>query len=290
MSDRLPPLPALLAFEAAARLGGFQQAAGELHLTPSAISHRIRQLEADLGRSLFERRHRGVGLTAEGSRYYATVRDALQRIADASEALRAAQRKTLRLSAAPALGSKWLVGRLTRFQEAHPEIDFSLSTGTGLAPLLAGEADLGLRYGDEEWPGLDAWKLFDETIVAVCSPAYAARLPRRDSLLEARGLRHPLLSWEAWATACGCPAPGTPGARFDDALLMLEAAVAGQGVALITATLAAPYLAAGTLCQPVAAACPGQGFYVVAPRSAQEKPWVRDFIRWLVRDAHQSLA
>jgi LysR family glycine cleavage system transcriptional activator len=289
MSRALPPLHTLAAFEAAARLGGFRQAAESLHLTPSAISHRIKQLETFLGKPLFERRHRGVALTADGRRYYAAVHDAFQRLADVTEALRETPRKLLRISAAPAVGSKWLVGRLTRFQEAHPEIDFELSTGTGLAPLLAGEADLGLRYGDEEWPGLDAWKLFDETVIVVCSPGYAARLsglPAPAALDGARLLRHPLLSWQQWFAAAGLQRPEPAGPRYEDALLMLEATAAGQGVALITATLAAPYLASGALVQPVPATCPGQGFYAVAPRSAQEKPWVMDFIRWLVRDAH----
>lgn len=288
MSRDLPPLHTLAAFEAAARLGGFQQAAESLHLTPSAVSHRIRQLETFLGKPLFERRHRRAVLTADGKRYYATVHDAFARLADITDALRDAPRKLLRLSAAPAVGSKWLVGRLTRYQEAHPEVEFELSTGTGLAPLLASDADLGLRYGDEEWPGLDAWKLFDETIIAVCSPGYAdclKGLPSPTALDGARLLRHPLLSWKQWFAAAGLGRPEPPGPRYEDALLMLEAAAAGQGVALMTATLTAPYIANGTLVQPLPLACPGQGFYAVAPHSARHKPWVMDFIRWLIRSA-----
>lgn len=288
MPIQLPPLHTLAAFEAAARLGGFQQAAESLHLTPSAISHRIKQLETFLGKPLFERRHRGVALTADGKRYYAAVHDAFQRLTDVTDALREAPRKPLRVSAAPAIGSKWLVGRLTRYQEAHPEVEFELSTSTGLAPLLAGDADLGLRYGDEEWPGLDAWKLFDETVIVVCSPNYAARLdglPAPAALDSARLLRHPLLSWREWFAAAGLERPEPAGPRYQDALLMLEAAAAGQGVALMTQTLAAPYLANGSLVQPLPLAAPGQGFYAVAPRSAQDKPWVMDFVRWLIRSA-----
>lgn len=291
MSRDLPPLHTLAAFEAAARLGGFQQAAESLNLTPSAVSHRIKQLETYLGKPLFERRHRAVALTADGKRYYAAVHDAFQRLADVTEALRDTLRKRLRLSAAPAVGSKWLVGRLTCYQEAHPEIEFELSTGTGLAPLLAGEADLGLRYGDEEWPGLDAWKLFDETVIVVCSPDYAARLkglPDPAALDGARLLRHPLLSWRQWFAAAGLDRPEPTGPLYEDALLMLEAAAAGQGVALMTSTLATPYLAGGMLIRPLALTCPGQGFYAVAPRSAQDKPWVVDFIRWLTRSARSS--
>ena len=286
MAAPLPPLHTLTAFEAAARLGGFQQAAGHLHLTPSAVSHRIRQLEEFLGKPLFERRHRSVALTAEGRRYYAAVHDALGRLGDITEALRDTPRKVLRLSVAPALGSKWLVGRLTAYQEAHPEIDFELATATGLGPLLAGEADVGLRYGEEEWPGLEAWKLFSEVVIPVCSPAYRDRLaglPDPAALDQARLLRHPLLSWPHWFATAGLSRAEPPGPRYEDALLMLEATAAGQGVALMTTTLAAPYLAAGSLVQPVPVSYPDRAFYVVAPRSAQEKPWVTAFIRWLVR-------
>ncbi len=291
MFRALPPLPPLLAFEAAARLGGFQQAAEALHLTPSAISHRIKQLENELGIALFERHHRRVALTPAGQRYYAVVHEALLRINDASEAVRGKPRQLLRLSVAPALGSKWLISRLTAYQEATPDIEFELSTGIALGPLLAGEADLGLRYGDEEWPGLDAWKLFDETLIPVCSPAYANRLaglPAPAALGAARLLRHPLLNWDDWFTAAGLTAPAATGPRYEDALLMLEAAAAGQGVALITTTLAAPYLASGALIQPVAIACPGQGFYAIAPRASNDKPWVMAFIRWLMRSGRDT--
>ena len=108
----LPPLHTLPAFEAAARLGSFLAAAEALHLTPSAVSHRIRLLEEHLGQSLFERRHRAIALTAAGRRYLAVVRDTLLRLDEASAELRAPEKTRLRISAAPALGSKWLVSRV----------------------------------------------------------------------------------------------------------------------------------------------------------------------------------
>ena len=288
MFRALPPLTLLIAFEAAARQGSFQEAAAELHLTPSAISHRIKSLETDLGKTLFERRHRQVVLTPDGKRYYTTIHDIFQRLHDATEHLRAVPHKHLRLSVAPAIGSKWLMTRLTSFQATHPEIEFELSTSTSLGPLLSGEADLGLRYGEEEWPGLHAWKLFDEVLIPVCSPDYAAtlqNLPDPTALQQARLLRHPLLPWQDWFNAVGLNCPESSGPRYEDALLMLEAAATGQGVALITATLATSYLQTGILVQPVPLACPGRGFYAVAPSPAQGKPWVMRFIRWLVSNA-----
>lgn len=285
--NQLPPLHTLPAFEAAARLGSFLAAAEALHLTPSAISHRIRLLEEHLGQTLFERRHRSVALTPAGRRYLVVVRDALLRLDDASAQLRAPQQERLRISAAPALGSRWLVGHIAAYQEKHPQLEFVLSTATGLGPLLAGEADLGLRYGEEEWPGLLAWKLFEERIFPVCSPALAADLKQPADLDRCRLLRHPLLSWQRWFAAAGLSrAEPASGPRYEDALLMLEGAAAGHGVALMAGSLAAPYLADGRLCRPFAAACPDRSFYVVAPPSIQERPAAMTFIRWLVRAAH----
>jgi len=285
----LPPLHTLPAFEAAARLGSFLAAAEALHLTPSAISHRIKQLEEHLGQPLFERRHRAVVLTAAGRRYLAVVREALLRLDEASAVLRAPSRERLRISAAPALGSKWLVARVAEYQQRHPDLEFTLGTATGLGPLLYGEADIGLRYGEEEWPGLLAWKLFEERVFPVCSPALAAGLQTPADLDGVRLLRHLLLSWSRWFAAAGLrrPEPAS-GPTYEDALLMLEAAVAGHGVALMAATLAQPYLDEGRLVRPFAEDCPDRSFYIVAPPTVQEKPAIMDFIRWLLRCTRQN--
>ena len=288
MND-LPPLHTLPAFEAAARLGSFLAAAEALHLTPSAISHRIKQLEEHLGQPLFERRHRAVVLTAAGRRYLAVVREALLRLDEASAVLRAPSVERLRISAAPALGSKWLVARVAEYQQGRPDLEFTLGTATGLGPLLNGEADIGLRYGEEEWPGLLAWKLFDERVFPVCSPTLAANLQTPTDLDGVRLLRHPLLSWSRWFAAAGLrrPEPAS-GPTYEDALLMLEAAVAGHGVALMAATLAQPYLDEGRLVRPFAEDCPDRSFYIVAPPAVQEKPAIMDFIRWLLRCTRQN--
>ncbi len=287
MND-LPPLHTLPAFEAAARLGSFLAAAEAMHLTPSAISHRIRHLEEHLGQALFERRHRAVLLTAAGRRYLAVVREALLRLDEASAALRAPQRERLRISAAPALGSTWLVTRVAEYQLAHPDLEFSLGTATGLAPLLNGEADVGLRYGEEEWPGLLAWKMFEERVFPVCSPGLAAHLKTPDDLDRVRLLRHPLLSWQRWFSAIGIKHhEPSVGPIYDDALLMLEAAVVGHGVALMAGTLAAPYLADARLIRPFAQDCPDRSFYVVAPPLVREKPAVMAFIRWMLRSSRE---
>jgi LysR family glycine cleavage system transcriptional activator len=284
----LPPLHTLPAFEAAARLGSFQAAAEALHLTPSAISHRIRQLEAHLGQPLFERRHRAIVLTTAGRRYLAVVRDSLLRLDEANAVLRGPKRERLRISAAPALGSKWLVSRIAEYQATHPSLEFNLGTATGLGPLLNGEVDIGLRYGEEEWPGLLAWKLFEERIFPVCSPTLAADLRKPEDLDGKRLLRHPLLSWQRWFAAAGLSrAEPATGPWYEDALLMLEGAAVGHGIALIAGSLAAPYVADGRLVRPFMTDCPDRSFYVVAPPAIQERPTAMTFIRWLVRSAHE---
>src|SRR5574343_816923 len=285
----LPPLHTLPAFEAAARLGSFLVAAEALHLTPSAISHRIKQLEEHLGQPLFERRHRAVVLTAAGRRYLVVVREALLRLDEASAVLRAPSLERLRISAAPALGSKWLVARVAEYQQRHPDLEFTLGTATGLGPLLNGEADIGLRYGEEEWPGLLAWKLFEERVFPVCTPGLAAKLKTPADLDAVRLLRHPLLSWQRWFAAARIRhAEPAGGPLYEDARLMLEGAVAGHGVALMAATLAQPYLEAGQLVRPFAEDCPDRSFYVVAPPAVQDKPAIIGFIRWLLRSTGKS--
>src|SRR5580698_3630273 len=144
---RLPPLHDLVAFEAAARLASFLKASEELHLTQSAVSHRIKSLEEFLGVPLFIRINRNIALTMHGERYLADVRDTLNRLEQATPKLTGGARATLRISAAPALGAKWLVGKLASFQRAHPEIDLAVSTSYEIELIKRGEADLGIRYG-----------------------------------------------------------------------------------------------------------------------------------------------
>lgn len=287
----LPPVATLIAFEAAARTGSFLAAADELHLTASAVSHRLRQLEDYLGLPLFLREHRRIRLTPEGRRYLGVVQDALIRIAEASDSLRGVRQVVIRISVAPALGGTWLVRHLAAYQAARPEVEFHLATATQLGPLLTGQADLGIRYGEEEWPGLLAWKLFDETITPVLSPALAERLSLTTpaDLENAPLLRHPLLSWRQWFAAAGLKLPEPErGTRYEDALLMLEAAAAGQGVALMAATLAQPYLEDGRLVSPFPIPCPDRSFYVVAPPVVQERPAFMDFIRWLLKEGRSA--
>lgn len=289
MAFRLPPMHALEAFESAARHQSFVKAAEDLCVTQSAVSHRIRQLEDDLGVRLFLRLNRNIVLTPAGEAYLASIRGALAEIEGATRAIAHCARQELRVSVAPAIGSKWLVGRLADFQRQYPTVDLILSTSTQLGNIRSGEVDLGVRYGDGRWPGLASFKMSEEVLVTVCSPTYPASvggLGEPAQLLRARLLHHPILPWRPWLEAAGLDWPEPAGGvRFDDAVMMIEAAAAGHGVALCPRRLVESQLAAGSLIQPFAVAALDRGYHVLLAPEGSSRPWVMAFVRWLLAAA-----
>lgn len=294
---RLPPLAALDAFDAAARLGSFQAAAEVLHLTPSAVSHRIRALEAHLGTPLFARAHRRVSLTPKGLAYHKEVARALDTIAHATQQLTGDTRRELRLSVAPAFGRAWLLAKLAEYQALMPALSVALSASTRMEPIASGEVDLGIRFIEQPPADMHGWKLLNETVFPVCHPDYAVRcggLAQPADLAQVRLLRHPLLSWARWFALAGIDLPEpTDGPLFDDGALMLDACATGHGVALATSTLARPWLADGRLIQPFPIALKAGGFYLLAAPGARNKDWVERFARWLTsraRDEGETLA
>lgn len=285
----LPPLATLQAFDAVARTGSVQAAAEALHLTPSAVSHRIRSLERWLGQPVLVREHRRVRLTENGERYHAAIARALDTMAAATQALYGDGRHSLRLSVAPALGRAWLLARLARYSALAPNLDIVLSASTLLDPLRTQACDLAIRYGPEPPAGFTTWALMRETLVPVCTPAFAAQsgLPDAAGLARARRLHHPLLPWADWFAAAAYTGPGIEeGPRFEDGALMLDACLAGHGIALAPHTLAAADLAAGRLLQAHPLAVPAGTYWLIAAPQALESPWVMRFARWLVADAH----
>ena len=268
------------------------KAADELCVTQSAISHRIRQLEDDLGVKLFLRINRNIALTPQGESYLVAIRKALADIELATRSVVHAVRHTLKVSVAPALGSKWLVSRLADFQRQHPDVDLILSASIQLANIKSGEVDVGVRFGPGNWPGLVAYRLTDEVLVAVCAPDYPARiggLATPADLAKARLLRHPSLPWRPWLDAAGLDWPEpVGGVQFDDAVMMIEAAAAGNGVAVSPGKLVEPYLAAGSLVMPFPFAPRDRGYHVVLAPESVGKPWVMAFVDWLIAAAGPS--
>jgi LysR family glycine cleavage system transcriptional activator len=290
---RLPPLEALRVFEAAARRGSFKDAADELCVTPSAVSRQIRALEEAVGCKLFRRLARAVVLTAAGTRYHAAVADALGRLERATGALRSARTaRPLRLSVLSSFASQWLVPRMPRFEATHPGVDVEMEATTAYADFSRDEVDLGIRFGTGPWPGLHADRLMAIDFFPVASPALVRgdpplRTPRdlaRHTWLEET---HVPDAWRGWLRAAGL-ADVTPlrTLRYDSAQLLTDAAVAGQGVALLSDLLVEHALADGRLVRPfdVVARSP-LTYHLVGRPDELEEPRIRAFRTWLLREA-----
>jgi LysR family glycine cleavage system transcriptional activator len=300
MADRpegplaLPPLSALRAFEAAARLSSFTRAAEELCVTQTAISHQVRLLEETLATALFVRLPRRIELTEPGRAWAAALGDAFGRLYAANRALRApAQRarEGVSVTAIPSYASRWLVPRLGRFLEEHPNVDLHISPSVELVDLQQSEFDVGIRYGEGKYPSLKVEKLCSDAWVVVC----ASGLRRRAQLKTPHDLaRFTLLrdddpdAWRSWLAARGVTnVDPLRGQMFADSSMVVEGAVRGQGVALVRLSLAADDLLAGRLILPFprAALMPtGRSYYLVTARVKAQRPEVLAFCSWLRRE------
>jgi LysR family glycine cleavage system transcriptional activator len=300
MTDRpegplaLPPLGALRAFEAAARLESFTRAAEELCVTQTAISHQVRLLEQTLATALFVRLPRRIELTETGKAWASAVGDAFGRLYAANRALRKAPayaRPTLSVTALPSFASRWLVPRLGRFLEEQPHVDLRISPSAELVDLQQSEFDVGIRYGAGKYPSLKVEKLCDDAWVVVCAPA----LKRRAQLKTPRDLaRFTLLrdderhAWRTWLAARGVKSVDPEhGPLLTDSSMVVEAAVQAQGVALVRLSLAADDLAAGRLIMPfprVEKTPTGRSYYLVTTRVSAPRPELSAFCTWLRRE------
>jgi LysR family glycine cleavage system transcriptional activator len=294
---RLPPLNALRAFEAAARHLNFSRAADELSVTPGAVSQQIQNLEDYVGAALFKRTPKGLLLTDAAQTALPALREAFDRLAEAASMLTAAvDGRRLTLTAAPSFAAKWLVPRLGRFEQAHPQVDVWLSAGIDLVDLTAGEVDVAIRYGGGRYPGMEVARLMSETVIPVVSPALLETTP----LAEPKDLLHHILlhdgspepddscpDWTMWLAARGVKGvDGARGPRFNQSSLVIEAAVNGRGVALAKRTLAQADLEAGRLVAPLQIATAVDfAYYLVHPKAKGRLPQVKAFIAWITAEA-----
>lgn len=290
---RLPPLNAVRVFEAAARLGSFNHAAEELHVTPSAVSHQVRALEEYLGVKLFRRLTRQVRLTSEGRLYLGPVRDALEQIRLATEQIaRDRYSGPLTISAAPSFTVGWLMPRLSEFQLAHPDIEVRLNASVELVDLTRSDVDVGIRSGSRAWPGLRAHRLMAEELVPVCSPRLlepAGALGKPADLVGAT-LLHELPrmgQWRSWLSVAGVQHPDPDrGPKFQNQVLAVEAAVAGMGVALANRRFVESRLREGRLVVPFEADFASECvYYLVYPEARAEQPKIAAFRDWLLEAA-----
>jgi LysR family glycine cleavage system transcriptional activator len=298
MTRRLPSLNALRAFEAAGRHLSFTRAAEELHVTPAAISHQVKALEAHLGVQLFRRLNRALLLTDAGQLCLPGVGEGFDRLAAAMAGLEERDaRGALTVSVSPSFASKWLVPRLERFTTAYPEIDVRVSASMALVDFQREDVDLAIRYGRGKYPGLRVDPLLQDSIAPMCSP----RL--RDGARPIRVLgdlrRHTLLhddsmsfddaapDWRMWLAAAGVEGVDTDrGMRFSQFDLAIQAAIDGAGVVLGFRSLVADDLAAGRLVIPFDLSLPlSFAYYVVAPEATADRPKVAAFRDWLLAEA-----
>jgi LysR family glycine cleavage system transcriptional activator len=257
VATQIPSLQTLRAFEAAGRLSSYSKAAHELGLTHGAVSHRIRELELQLGRQLFRRVGNTMVLTNAGAELAPRIRQGLSLLEQAFEKPRtgaaASANQRVVLTAVPSMASTWLFARLSEFRVENPQIDVELRVSEALSDYKADGIDLGVRLGAGGWPGLNTSKLFDEALTPVCTPAYAKRIGLKApaDLARATLLRNVWTPWVRWFRAAGLDwsEPST-GPSYDDSPLLLRAAMQGDGVALARHWLAVDELRAGKLVMP----------------------------------------
>ena len=296
MSRRMPPLPAVRAFEAAARHGSFQRAGEELHVSAGAVAHQVKQLESWLGVELFRRLARGVALSPAGQRYAEAVRPLLSGLADVSEALqRQGDDRVVTVTSVPSLVTSWLMPRLGRLREQHPDIEMRILSSIHTVDFQRDGVDVAIRLGTGPYPGLKSEVLMEEWFSAVCSPAFRAAAP--DIAGPADLLRHPLLrdeaeariadevTWVSWLRACGVRYSGATGPSFSHTYLTLEAAAAGQGVAIAAEPFIASYLQSGRLVRLLPERVLGPyRFHLLRPPAADARPLVQAFCDWIKQE------
>jgi putative choline sulfate-utilization transcription factor len=299
MADKttLPPLATLQAFEASAKLGNFTAAARELDSTQSAISQHIRRLEQELGATLFHREYRGVRLTETGERLLEDVTEGLSRIARGiATAQQHSQHDIINVGTDFALASFWLIPRLSRFRDAHPDAEVRVVTAQ--QPITPDKAniDIAIQFGDGHFGRAPSRLLMSESVVPVCSPALLARHGPIESVTDLNRL--PLLQLEAdynakwfnWPRLFALlgmdDKPREPNLVFNNYTLLLQAAIAGQGAAIGWLPMVDSMLESGLLVPIIAQHCTSDyGYHLILPATKAVPPMVQQFSDWLIRES-----
>jgi LysR family glycine cleavage system transcriptional activator len=290
---RVPSLRGLQAFEAVARTGNLAAAAEWVGITPSAISHRIRGLEEELGVQLLQRAPKGLSLTEAGRRYRGAVEDAFALLVRATADLLSPDlSRPLTVSVTSSIGVRWLMPRFHRFKAQYPDIEIAILSSARLANLAAGEADLALRYGEGQWPGLRAEPFLRFTVSPLCAPRLMDEiggLPPADALARCTLIRIIEDDWETWLEAAG--AAGTKPSRqlrFPDYQMAVAAATGGLGIVLGYAGYVETEIAAGALVQPFDLNVPvRKAYYLVYLEEHLADARVRAFRDWVILESER---
>jgi LysR family transcriptional regulator, glycine cleavage system transcriptional activator len=300
---QLPPLNAVRAFEAAARLGGFHAAGAQLHVSANAVGRHVKMLEDWLGVALFKRLSRGVVVTEAGRSYLARIANMLDQLAEATIDLqRRENANVLTISSAPSFVARWLIPRLSRLTDRHPGLDVRLLTSLSRTDFAREQVDVAIRHAAKVDDELRSDLLMREEFYPVCSPELLTRNGglRRPSDLSMHTLLHiervaPIpgrLEWARWLAAVGCDCvEAERGLHFTHSHLALQAAVEGHGVALASSAFIADDLTAGRLVRPLGdlSVHGSYGFFVVCPPTTADREKVAAFRNWALEEARVPL-
>lgn len=289
--ENLPPLTALRVFDSVARQMSFTAAARDLGMTQAGVSYQIRLLEERLGGPLFLRKPKGVELTALGARLAGPTRDAF----DLLRATYAPQPETdtLSISTLQTLAGNWLSQRLGRFQAENPGLSVRMEASDHLVDFAREDFDVAIRFGDGNWPGLTAQKLFTVDFTPMLSPALAERhgpLTDPSQIVPLPWIDRDDPSWGIWLAAAGvrlsCNDPPRPSLMLGTQIHEARLAMAGNGVAMLTPRFFRFELAAGALVQPFGiTATDGKAYWLVHPPARRNRPAIRAFRRFLLAEA-----
>jgi LysR family glycine cleavage system transcriptional activator len=293
---RLPPLLALRAFEAAAAHLSFQRAALELSVTPSAISHQVRALEDTLGQPLFRRLTRQLALTPAGQRLFDDLRtgfDVLE--AGVDKLRRPAASQAVTLTTNTAFAARWVLPRIEAFRTACPGVELRLHASDTLVDLARGDADIAIRSGRGNWPGLVSRELMPERYAPLCSPMLGlkrvADLPKHQ-LIHCDWQPHAIAPavWPRWFREAGIAPPRgramkSAALSFSDESHAMLAALGGHGVALLSVTLSAPEIRSGALVQPFGPALDTGSYFLAVANGRENEAPVRAVWDWIASQA-----
>ncbi|HEY1385865.1 MAG TPA: transcriptional regulator GcvA [Dongiaceae bacterium] len=290
--SRLPPLSAIRAFEAAARHGSFTKAAEELGMTQAAVSYQVKLLEDRVGMALFLRQPRKVVLSEAGQRLAPAIAEAFQRLNAAFASLRETDEGVLSVSCINTFCTNWLVPRLGTFQVAHPNIAVRLEASSHLVDFAREDFDVSIRGGKGGWPGLKAHLLFPVDMTAVASPEFLKRIGgvrTAEDLFKLPLLDYADECWIGWFAAAGVkevPPLKGPVVRMPTQQMQGSAAIAGQGIALVTPELFQSDLDAGRLVQVLPAVCSHKdsSYWLVYPEERQKAAKIKAFRDWILAE------
>ncbi|MBU1174202.1 MAG: LysR family transcriptional regulator [Alphaproteobacteria bacterium] len=287
--DRLPPLSALRAFEAAARHLHFTRAAEELGMTQAAVSYQIKLLEERIGAPLFLRQPRQLALTETGERMAPGIIESFALMRSTFAASQARAEALLAISTTQTFATEWLAPRIGGFQIEHPDIAVKFDIDTRLVDFSRDAVDVAIRAGKGNWPGLDAHLLIRADFTPMLSPRAARQVREPADLLDLTLIDRNDVWWSIWFEAAGVSFDGAgkeSGLRLDSQALAASVARSGQGVAILTPAFYVGDLAHGSLVQPFPLVCTrGYGYYLVYPHGRRNAPHIRAFRNWILAQA-----